>query len=202
MACLLAATLLLAVEKEGFKTHAAHKYAAHQSQGDVSVGVKPYRSENDAKEAFGKARPYKYGFLPVLVVITNTSDHAMGLDELKVRFITADREGIEPTPGEDLAYYNPKGHQPKERPPYIPPLPGTGPKARKGPLSGWEMVGREFKAPVVPPRSSVSGFFYYRTGTEPDPIPGSAMYISGIRDLTTGQQLFYFEIPMDAYKGE
>ncbi len=199
---LLAVPLTIAAAKDSFKTRAADKYPAHQKQSDVTVGVKPYYSEKDMEEAFGKARPFKYGILPVLVVISNRSDHALALEGLKVRFITADREGLEPISGEDLTFYNPKGHQPKERPPFIPPLPGTRPKARKGPLAQPEITEREFKAPVLPPETTVSGFFYYQTGTEPDPIPGSAIYLSGLRDLTTGSELFYFEIPMDAYKGK
>jgi hypothetical protein len=187
--------------ESGFKVREAGKYPARQKQGEVVVGVKPYRSAKEMKQAFGKAKPYKYGILPVLLVITNKSDHSFALEELQVRFITADREGIEPVSGDDLAYFLPKT-KPKDRPGYIPTIPGLGaPKARKGPLAKPEITGREFKAPVLAPHSSASGFFYYATGANPDPVPGSAMYISGIRNLNTGQELFYFEIPMDAYAG-
>jgi hypothetical protein len=180
---------------EGFQARPAGEYAARQQQGGVTVAVKAYHSDTEQKEAFDKAQPYKYGFLPVLLVITNDTEHPLGLKDLKVRFIDARGEGLEPVSGEQLAYYNPKGHQPKERPSYI-PIPLGRPKARKGPLAKPEITQREFKAPVVPPKTTASGFFYYNTGLKSDPLQGTSMYISGIRDMSTGDELFYFEIPL------
>ena len=193
---------VIAWPKESFTTRAADKYPAKQAQADVVVAVKPYRAEKDVKAAFGKAKPYKYGVLPVLAVITNRSDHALSLSDLKVRFITADREGLEPIPPEELAYLK-LDTKPKKRPPYLPPIPGVWRGGvKKGPLAKPEFEQRAFKAPVVPPKSSVSGFFYYLTGNLPDPVPGSAIYLSGVKDLNTGRELFYFEISLDPYKGQ
>ena len=192
---------VIAWPKESFTTRAADKYPAKQAQADVVVAVKPYRTEKDVKAAFGKAKPYKYGVLPVLAVITNRSDHALSLRDLKVRFITADREGLEPIPPEELAYLK-LDAKPKKRPPYLPPIPGVWRGGvKKGPLAKPQFEQRAFKAPVVPPKSSVSGFFYYLTGNLPDPVPGSAIYLSGVKDLNTGRELFYFEISLDPYKG-
>ena len=192
---------VIAWPKESFTTRAADKYPAKQAQAGVVVAVKPYRTEKEVKAAFGKAKPYKHGVLPVLVVITNRSDHALGLDGLKVRFITADREGLEPISPEELAYLK-LDAKPKKRPHYLPPIPGVWRGGvRKGPLAKPEFEQRAFKAPVIPPESSVSGFFYYLTGNLPDPVPGSAIYLSGVKDLNTGRELFYFEISLDPYKG-
>ena len=192
---------VIAWPKQSFTTRAADKYPAKQAQAGVVVAVKPYRTEKEVKAAFGKAKPYKHGVLPVLVVITNRSDHALGLDGLKVRFITADREGLEPISPEELAYLK-LDAKPKKRPHYLPPIPGVWRGGvRKGPLAKPEFGQRAFKAPVIPPESSVSGFFYYLTGNLPDPVPGSAIYLSGVKDLNTGRELFYFEISLDPYKG-
>ncbi len=194
--------LLPAFAAERFGVRPARKYAAHQRQGEVEIAVKPYRTKKDLKIAFGKVNPYKYGILPVLVVIDNSSDHAMELKHLKVRFITSDRQGIEPLSAEELRYFRPSS-SPTERPRYIPQVPGLSrPKVKKGPLAKSVLAEREFKAPVIAPQSSAAGFFYYNTGADPDPIPGGGLYISGIRDLTTGKDLFYFEISTDAYKGK
>ena len=182
-----------------FQVKGADEYPARQKQGDFTVAVKPFQTDEEVEEAFGKAKPLKYGFLPVLVVIDNNSDHSLSLEQLMVRFITSDRDGLEPTSGEDLTYYQPST-RPKERPRYIPSVPGLGrPKLKKGPLAKPEITGREFKAPVIAPHTSASGFFYYDTGTQSDPIPGANIYISGIRNLNTGKELFYFEIPLAPY---
>ena len=201
LAGLAVALVLVAtsVAADVFKVKPAGKYAARQKQGEVTVAVKAYKTDKESKEAFGNAKPLKYGFLPVLLVITNDTDDALGLEDLKARLILSDREGIEPTSAEDLAYYQPST-RPKERPRYIPSVPGLGrPKVKKGPLAKPEISGRAFKAPVIPARSSASGFFYYETGTQGDPVSGSAVYVSGIRNLNTGRDLFYFEIPLDKY---
>ena len=182
--------------KDTFRVRPAEKYSAKQKQGKVILAVKPYRSEKEMKTAFGKAKPYKFGVLPILVVLDNGSDHALSLRDLKVRFITADREGIEPMTEQDLTYFQPNT-KPKERPAYLPPIPGLGRGGlKKGPLAKPEITRLAFKAPIVPPQSAVSGFFYYMTGREPDPVPGASVYLSGVRDLTTGQELFYFEIEL------
>ena len=192
----------VAWSEKSFTTRGADQYRAKQEQADVVVGVKPYRVEKDVKAAFGKAKPYKHGVLPVLVVITNRGEHSLDLGDLKVRFITADRDGLEPISPEDLAYLK-LDTKPKERPVYLPPVPGIWRGGvKKGPLAKPEFELRAFTAPVAPPESTVSGFFYYLTGNLPDPVPGSAIYLSGVRDLNTGKELFYFEISLNPYKGQ
>lgn len=181
-----------------FKAKTADRYAGKQAQGDLIAAVKPFHSEKDQRSAFGKTRPYKHGVMPLLLVLTNSGQHAYDLKNLKVRFITGGREGLEPVSGEDLAYFNPKGHRPRQR--TIPGLPGlSGTRVRKGPLARAAITDREFRAPVLTPESTASGFLYYWTGTD-DPLAGASAYISGIVDLTTGRELFYFEIPLDRYR--
>ena len=182
----------------GFKAKTADRYPGKQSQGNLTVAVKPFYSEKDQKNAFGKTRPYKHGVMPLLLVLTNAGLHPYDLKNLKVRFITGGREGLEPVSGEELAYFNPNGHQPRRR--NIPGLPGLGrTRVRKGPLARFEITDREFRAPVLTPESTASGFFYYWTGAD-DPLAGAAAYISGIVDLATGRELFYFEIPLERYR--
>lgn len=192
----------LALSQDRFAAKPADKYPAKQSQGDVIIAVKPFRTDKDMKAAFDKAEPYKYGFMPMLLVITNNSQHPLNLATMKVRYIDGDRTGLEPIPGEDLAYFNPKGRNKPNTAPL--PIPGVVWRrgGKKGPLAKPEITQREFKAPVVPPESSVHGFFYYQTGNEGEPVSGASMYISGIRDMTTARELFYYEIPLDTYRGK
>ena len=195
-AVLFAIASLMGADEGAFRAKPASEYPSHQKQHDFTVGVMVYSGEQEMKEAFGKAKPFRYGVLPVLVVITNNSDDALGLENLKVRFVPSGQDGLEPLPAEELAYVN-ASTKPKERPSYIPRLPGLGkPKVKKGPLADEIFVQRGFQAPVVPPHSSASGFFYYLTGREPDPIPGASMYLNGLRNLSSGEELFYFEIPL------
>ena len=172
----------------------ADKYPAKQKQDDLIVAVKTYVSDKDQKEAFGSVRPFKHGIAPLLLVISNRGTNTYSLENLQVRLITGDREGLEPISGEELATFNPKGHQPTRR--QIPGVPGLGrTRVKKGPLDRDEITQNEFLAPIVAPKSTASGFLYYWVGGG-EALAGASAYISGLYDITNGRDLFYFEIPL------
>lgn len=191
---LFALSVLALPAAEVFRVSPADTYPAKQSQAGVVLAVKPYHTEELAKEAFGKGEPHKYGILPVLVVITNGGEAPIKLDKIHARYVPArSREGIESITAQDLFFFNPKGHEPKQR--RIPGVGAMGPKVKKGPLARQEFSDREFSAPVVPPGETVSGFFYFDIGTGRDPLTG-AIYVAGLNNMSTSQELFYFEIPL------
>ncbi len=199
LAVLSTALLFIAVAHAAdsrWRPQRADAYAAKQKQGDVTVAIKSYHADPQAQDALGKKNPYDYGFLPVLVVITNEGDHAINIENLQVRYVAGRNEGLESIPGRDLQTWNPKGNQPRPKPRYIPNVPGLSrPKVKKGPLAQDEIVNNEFQAPIVPPGASEAGFFYFDAAEKGDPLQGASIYITGLRDMTTGQELFYFEIP-------
>ena len=177
-----------------FRPKTADKYPTKQRQGDLIVAVKPFINEKDQKSAFGRVRPYQHGVTPLLVVMSNTGTNTYSLENLKVRLITSDRDGLEPIRGEELATFNPRGHQPTRR--TIPGVPGLSrTRVKKGPLDRPEIVQTEFLAPIITPKSTASGFLYFWTGRG-NPLTGAAAYISGVYDITNGRDLFYFEIPV------
>jgi hypothetical protein len=45
---------------------------------------------------------------------------------------------------------------------------------------------------MLPPGQSASGFFYFQTGF----TRSSSIYVSGLKDAKSGEELFYFEIPL------
>jgi len=194
-AAFLFAVVLHAAESR-WRPQRADAYEAKQKQGDVTVAIKSYHADAQAEEALGKRNPYDYGFLPVLVVITNDGEQAINIEDLQVRYVAGRNEGLESIPGRDLQTWNPKGNQPRPKPRYIPNVPGLSrPKVKKGPLAQDEIVNNEFQAPIVPPGASEAGFFYFDAADKGDPLAGASIYISGLRNMSTGQELFYFEIP-------
>ena len=194
LASLLTISVVALLAAEGFKVNPAGTYSAKQDQAGVVLAVKPYHTEVLAKEAFGKGEPYKYGILPVLVVITNGGDAPIKLDKIQARYVPPrSREGIESITAEDLSFFNPKGHQPRQR--RIPGVGTMGTRVKKGPLARQEFSDREFSVPVVLPGQTVGGFFYFDIGTGNDPLAG-AIYVAGLTNMTTSQDLFYFEIPL------
>jgi hypothetical protein len=46
---------------------------------------------------------------------------------------------------------------------------------------------------MLPPKETASGFFYFRAPYR----SGSKLFVRGIREAATGNEWFYFEIPLD-----
>jgi hypothetical protein len=46
---------------------------------------------------------------------------------------------------------------------------------------------------MLPPGQAASGFFYFQAAHR----EGAKLYLTGIRQASTGTELFYFEVPLD-----
>jgi hypothetical protein len=190
---LLAAAAGLAADKDRpkFAPGPLESYQNRQTAESVTVAAEAYRSETQTTAAFGKLDPNKYGVLPVLVLIQNSSGKTLSLEKLKIEFVTSEREHIEATPARDIRYLS-GAPRPKV---YTIPIPGAPPRIskKKNPLDAWEIEGRSFTARMLPAGETASGFFYFRTLYH----PGSTFLLSGIREAGTGKELFYYEIPLN-----
>ena len=188
----LSITAALAADKESpvFRPDAAARYPHHQTNAQVTIGVDPYSTEDKAKLAFGKLNPYEWGILPVLVVIQNDGDKAIRLDGVHAVYTGPQGDKVEATPAKDMRYL-----RAPQRPDVI-----TGPagktkigRSKKNPLDAWEIEGRAFAAKMLPAGQTASGFFYFQTGLQ----RGATLYLSGLAEAGTGQELFYYEIPLE-----
>jgi hypothetical protein len=190
----ISAALASDKDKDVFHPGPADSYPTKQSQEKVTVAAVPYVNDDELRAAFGKDSPARYGFLPVLVIIQNDSKKALRLN-LKTEYVDARGRHADSVPASDLPYL---AVGPKRNDVGGPvPLP-TGPIGRKSkkPLTGWEIEGRAFNARMLPAGESVHGFVYFKTLPE----PGASLYLSGIQEASSGRDLFYFEIPLDAQK--
>lgn len=186
----IAALLGAASEKTAFEVKPVRDYPHRQTSEKVTIAAEPFETDEQARDAFGKVNPYRFGVLPVLIVIQNDSPNAIRVDRLKLNYILPDRTRIEATPAQDLKYLR-GAKQPTG-------LPGpTGgikiSRAPKNPLAEWEIEGRAFAAKMIPPGQSASGFAYFQV---PQSSAAASVYISGLTDVVSGQELYYFEIPM------
>jgi hypothetical protein len=171
-----------------FRPAAADSYEHHQTNSKVTVGADPYVTPEKEKTAFGKLDLYGRGVLPVLVVIQNSSDKAIRVDRIKAEYVGPNHNRVDATPAKDVRYLNGPN-----RPDIVAgptgPVPG---RSRKNPLAAWEVEGRAFAAKTLPPGESASGFFYFEAVLQ----KGSTIYLSGLTEEASGQELFYFEIPL------
>lgn len=182
----LAAALAAGSNDKEFRVGPAADYA-HQSGDNVIVGAKAYDSEELTAEAFGKkADLLRYGVLPVLVIIENKRDKAIDLRDLEVSLVASDGRHAGSVNPEDIPFLAKHGKKP---PPVQPPIP----LPKKGnPLNAPEIVTRAFAAKMLPPGDSAFGFFYFEARSE----PGDKLYLNGLHDARSGQDLFYFEFPL------
>src|SRR5579863_7669493 len=79
IAAALAGKLVTADDKR-FAPKPASSYPGHQTQNGITIAAVPYTREDEVKAAFGKANPYKYGVLPILLVIQNDTGKALRIN--------------------------------------------------------------------------------------------------------------------------
>jgi hypothetical protein len=189
IAFLSASALQISGADKQFRAGTAGSYA-HQTANQVTVGAKSFDKPELTEDAFGKKTDFlKYGVLPVLVVIENKTRNALDLQNLEVNLVASDGRHVSAVPPQEL--FN-VGHPTKR--PGINPVPIPLPTSRKkNPLEAPEIATRAFIAKMLPPGDSVSGFFYF----EAKPEVGDKLYLNGIRDARSGQELLYFEFPLE-----
>lgn len=185
----IAAALGAADDKTTFQAKAAKEYAHRQTSEKLTIAAQPFVTDEQTKEAFGKVNPWRYGVLPVLVVMQNDGPNAVRLDKIRFVYVLPDRTRVEATPASDVKYLL-GAKQPKSLPG---PVPGIKLGKGKSPLTEWEIEGRAFSAKMLPGGQSASGFVYFEAPTTSD---AASVYISGLTNAVTNNELFYFEIPM------
>lgn len=187
----LSITAAFAADKEPAPFHArpAAEYVHHQTNDQVTIGVDPYVDGEKVKAAFGKLNPYELGVLPVLVVVQNNGKRSIRLDHIQAVYNGPNGDKVNATGASDVKYIE------GPRRPNLgePPIERKIGRHKKNPLAAWEIEGRAFAAKMLPAGQIASGFFYFQTGLQ----RGATIYISGLADAATNQELFYFEIPLE-----
>jgi hypothetical protein len=183
-------TVALAADKDKPKLeiNAASSYPHHMTSQGMTIAVVPYETEEQAKTAFGKVNPNAQGVLPVLVILENNSPNTIRLERMKLEYTAQGGVRIENTPAQEVRFLR-GAREPKMSPG---PVGGIHVSRDKNPLNAWEIEGRAFSAKMIPPNDKASGFFYFQTGSR----GGATVVVSGLRDARSGEELFFFEIPL------
>ncbi len=180
---------LAADEKAPFQPRPVGEYPHRQTSENVTIAAQQIVTDEQASAAFGKLNPWRHGVLPVLVVIRNDGPNALRLDKMRIYYTLPGGTRAEPTPGQDVKYLQ-GPRQPKM---VNGPLGGIRGTKSKNPLAAWEIEGREFRARLIPPGQTASGFFYFEASVNSE---AASIYISGLEDAVTRQELYYFDIPL------
>jgi len=179
----------------------AKTYPAHDEHPEekLTIAADPYDLPD--KAAIFQIKYAEQGYLPVFMVFTNDSDKPVSMNDLKVQLITYHRDKIPAATEDDLyrrfSHIKRRGDEPSRNPLPI-PLPGGGPKVgvKKGQRD--EISTAMFAARAVAPHESEAGFVFFDVSGISQPLAGARIYISGITN-GDGQELMYFEIPMEKY---
>jgi len=184
----IAVALAADKDKPKLEIQPAASYPHHMTSQGVTIAAVSYETEELTKTAFGKVNPNNQGILPILVVMENSSPGAIRLNRIKLEYVAQGDVRVENTAARDLKFLR-GANEPKYSPG---PTGGVHVARNKNPLAEWEIEGRAFTADMVPPNDKASGFFYFQTA----PRSGAKLIVSGLNDAKSGQELFFFEIPL------
>jgi hypothetical protein len=179
---------------------AARNYPAHDDHPTekVAIAVDPYDMADKAQ--LFSVTYSGYGYLPVFFIVTNDSDEPVALSGMKAELITVNHSKLLPANTDDLLrrLSHPSRN---DRPGVQLPIPLPPSKKVKGTVSAKTMdeISRaQFGARSVEPHSTASGFLFFDVSDISTPLAGANFYVTGVRDAG-GNELMYFEIPMEKY---
>jgi len=179
---------------------AARNYPAHDEHPTekVAIAVDPYDMADKAQ--IFSTEYSGYGYLPIFFVVTNDGDEPVALSGMKAQLITVNRTKLLPANTDDLVrrLAHPSRN---DRPGVQLPIPLPGSKKVKGAVSSKtmdEINMAQFGARSVEPHSTASGFLFFDVADISTPLAGANFYVTGVRD-SSGNELMYFEIPMEKY---
>jgi hypothetical protein len=174
----------------------ARSYPAHDDHTDekVAIAADPYDTPEKAK--IFSIHFAQHGFLPVFFVVTNDGNQPVSIANMQITLIKPDRVKLTPVSPDDIyrRLVNPQG---ETRPSPI-PIPRKNVKGAITQEERDEVENSQFAARAVEPHSSQSGFLFFDIAGVSSPLAGSSMEITGV-DNASGNELMFFEIPMDNY---
>ncbi len=184
------------------KAFPAKTYPARDDHSDekVAIAADPY-DVPDKSAIF--ILPYKEkGYLPVYLIITNDRDEPINVAGMRAQLQTARRTKIQASDEDDLyrrfSRIKRRGDEPRTNPLPLPRRGGSDAGLPKG--GAQEIQNAMFQAKAVEPHSTQAGFLFFDVEGESQPLAGAHLYITGVRDAN-GNELMFFDIPMEKYLG-
>ena len=174
------------------KTYPAHD--EHSTEG-VAVAADPYDTAD--KASIFTAHYGEQGLLPIFVVITNDGNEPVSLSSMQAQFVTAGRAKLIPSSTDDIyrRLSRPTTNGGKS---YPLPFPTKKVKGGVSKETQDEITNSQFNAKAVEPHSTQAGFMFFDVTGISDPLPGARLFLTGVHD-SKGNELLYFEIPMENY---
>lgn len=177
----------------------ATTFAAVEEHKDeeVAIAAEPYDTRE--KEAIFRVDYLGHGVMPIRIIVTNSSSRPINLLEARIELVTAAGNKIPPAEPEDVVRLMSR----TEREDASISMPGAPPNTK---LKAKASIGDihqdfdtfEYRAMTVEPHTTRAGFFFYDVSALDHPLKGAILQLRQLRD-SSGNELFYFEIPFDKY---
>jgi len=200
---LLSAVLVLRADTPPFNPPPANHpktYPAHESHDDekVSIAIDPY--DNPDKAKIFKTNYQEKGFLPIRLIIANDGDDFLMMNDVKIQYITAQRDKIDPATTDDIyrRVVRLKRNPSSPRVPLPVPIPrDRSPVTKDAKIALDELDQAQFVPHPIDPHTIRSGFLFFDISGIDQPKAGAHLSISGLK--RGGKELFYFDIPLEKY---
>jgi hypothetical protein len=168
------------------------------SKEQVAIAAEPFDTAEKCK--IFQVDYLTYRFLPIRIIVTNTGDHPISLKDARIFFVSAAGDRVPAADPEDVERrVKPRDSRGRDIP--------VGPMKihTKGKASDDKIEADfdhfEYAALAVEPHTTRAGFLFYdMAGLGDTPLRGAKLIFRELRN-SSGDQLFYFEIPFDKYLG-
>jgi len=193
------ATPSLANDKKAPAPKPANQYAAYDAhpQEKVTIAADPCTDTRDCP--FFRLPYISHGFLPVRVIITNDGDTALTLQDVRIQFITANKDVIPAATLDDINRRLFNSHTAA----YGTKIPLTNIPIHHPPVDKKISQDDEdfgFQGTTVNAHSTLAGYLFYDIHDLDDPaLKGAELYLKMIYTLDRKNQLFSFTIPFDKW---
>jgi hypothetical protein len=200
MALALAASPLLASDHPLPPAQDASKYPdcdAHPDEHLVIAAI-PFQDKEEMK--YFRVDYLKNQFLPIRIIVTNTGDKPILLDQARIDFITSHGDRVPAAEPEDverrMTHVANTGHK-VPMPAPLPPM-GGKPKTPDAKIEA-DFAEFEYADITVPPHTTKSGFLFYdMDGVGGNPLPGARLSFRKLHDAD-GLQFYPYDIPFDKF---
>ena len=172
----------------------AQTYPAHDAhtQEKASIAADPY--DTPQKNSIFRQDYFSQALLPVFVVVTNDGDAPLSLTGMTLE-LDLGHARIQPASENDILRVMAHPRQPGPSKIPIPvPLPHKSDKRAQKISDELELA--QFHAFAIEPHTSRGGFFFFDISNISAPLSSARLIVSHIKN-GSGNELFYFEIPLE-----
>ena len=167
----------------------------HQTE-HVAIAAVPWNTEEKIK--MFRVDYLEHQFLPIRIIITNSGDRPISLNDVRINFVSAHGDRIPAAEADDIERRISLRDKEGENIPVGPIHIHTKPKTPNGKVEE-DFEEFEYAALVVEPHTTRAGFLFYDIqGLGSSPLRGAKLLLREVKDAD-GKELFYFEIPFDKY---